>query len=69
MRCYNVNDKSIVEHAIQMSGGGMHVRNDNPQLEDIYPVAGWIEHNQRFGRKVYQRRILVIEDWTEVPKE
>ena len=25
-----------------------------------------IEHGQRFGGKVYRRRVIVVEDWTEV---
>jgi hypothetical protein len=56
----------ITEHAIQMSGGGMHVRCDEPEIEEIYPLAEWIPHQQRFGGKVYRRRIIVVEDWAEV---
>jgi hypothetical protein len=56
----------IVEHAIQMSGGGMHIRYDDPEIERIFPLADWIRSNQRFGGKVYRRRVVVVEDWTEV---
>ncbi|MEU0465039.1 hypothetical protein ABZ215_13630 [Amycolatopsis sp. NPDC006131] len=56
----------VTEHAIMMSGGGMHVRNPGPDTERIYPLKTWIEHQQRDGGKVYRRRVIVIEDWTEV---
>ena len=60
-------DKEVTEHATQMSGGGMHVRCDEPEVERIYPLAEWIPHQQRFGGKVYRRQIIVVEDWAEVP--
>jgi hypothetical protein len=55
------------EHAIEMSGGGMQVRNSDPLIEKIYPLAQWIPHYQRDGGKVWTRRVIVVEDWTEVP--
>jgi hypothetical protein len=57
---------SVAEHAIQMSGGGYHIRNQNPGVERVYPLAKWIEDNQQDG-KVYRRRIIVVEDWHVVP--
>lgn len=58
----------IVEHAILMSDGGMQVRSDDPEIEDIFPLAKWIEVQQRFGGKVYTRKVIVVEDWTEVAR-
>lgn len=58
--------KPVVEHAIQMSGGGMHIRSDDPEIERIYPLAEWIPAQQRFGGKVWHRTVIVVEDWTEV---
>ena len=55
-----------VEHAVMMSGGGYHVRNDAPEIEDIYPLARWIKSEQRFGGKVYRRTIIVVDGWEEV---
>ena len=55
-----------VEHAVMMSGGGYHVRNDDPEIEDIYPLAKWIKSESRFGGKVYRRSIIVLDDWREV---
>ncbi len=57
----------VVEHAILMSDGSMQVRASDPRFEQIYPLTDWIQGNQRFGGKVYRRRVLVVEDWHEVP--
>ncbi len=64
---HDLADEPVVEHAIQMSGGGMHVRNQDPEIERIFPLADWIVSHQRFGGKVYRRTVIVVEDWTEVP--
>lgn len=55
-----------IEHGLLMSGGGVQTRADG--IEEIYPLADWIEHEQRFGGKVMRRRVIVVEDWTEVPR-
>jgi hypothetical protein len=59
----------VTEHADLMSGGGYHVWNTEPYIEEIYPLAQKIEDSQRFGGKVYRRRVVVVEDWEEVPGE
>jgi hypothetical protein len=56
----------VTEHAHLMSGGGFHVWNTEPYIEKVYPLAQKIEHGQRFGGHVYRRRVIVVEDWTEV---
>lgn len=56
----------VTEHAIRMSDGSMQVRNSDPELERIYPFERWVENQQRSGGTVYRRRIVVVEDWTEV---
>lgn len=58
----------VIEHAVQMAGGGMHVRFDHPEIEEIFPLASWIKAQQRFNGKVYRRVITVVEDWEEVPR-
>lgn len=57
----------VVEHAIEMSGGGMHVHYDHPDIERIFPLADWIKSQQRFGGKVWRRTVIVVDDWQEVP--
>ena len=57
----------VTEHAQLMSGGGYHVRNSEPYIEEVYPLEQWIKAGQRFGGHVYRRRVIVVEDWEEVP--
>lgn len=58
----------VTEHAQLMSGGGFHVRNAGPEVEEIYPLKEWIRHGQRFGGQVYRRKVIVVRDWTKVPR-
>lgn len=60
--------KPITEHGQLMSGGGFEIRSADPAVERIYPTAEWIEHIRNRGGHVYQRRVIVIEDWTEIKK-
>jgi len=60
-------DPIVTEHAHQMSGGGYHVWNTEPYIEEIYPLEQRIKAGQRHGGKVYRRQVIVVEDWTEIP--
>jgi hypothetical protein len=55
-----------IEHGIRMTGGGHHIRPDHPEIERIFPLADWIRASQRNGGKVDTRRVIVVNDWTEV---
>lgn len=57
---------TTTEHAVQMSGGGYLVRPTGPLVEKCYPLAQWIRGEQR-SRPVWRRRVIVVEDWAEVP--
>jgi len=58
----------VTEYAAGMRGGGKHVRAPYSEVDQIYPLAEWIEHQQRDGGKVYRRTIIVVEDWAEVDR-
>lgn len=58
--------ETAVEYANEMSGGGLHVWNTEPDILEIYPLADKIRHGLRHGGKVYRRRVIVVEDWEEV---
>lgn len=58
-----------VEHAQLFAGGSMLVRNLHPDIERIWPVADWIRDEQRNGSRIYRRRVVVLEDWTEVKEQ
>ena len=56
----------VTEHAHQMSGGGYHVWNTEPYVLRYCPLEQMIEMRQQDGGKVYRRRVIVVEDWTEI---
>lgn len=55
----------VTEYGQQMSGGGFHVRVNDPAVDRVYPLSAWIEHRVREGN-CWRRRVVVVEDWTEV---
>lgn len=59
--------EDVTENGVQMSDGGYHVRCNDPDIERFYPLAQWIEHRVREGN-CHRRRVIVVEDWTEVTK-
>ena len=58
---------AITEHGQLYSGGGYLTRNPAPEIERIFPLADWIRAGQDNGGKVWRRRIIVVDDWEEVP--
>lgn len=63
-----MTEQFITEYAVQMAGGGMHIRSSDPDLERIYPLAEWIRHCLENGARVYRRRATVVEEWVEVTR-
>lgn len=63
---YRPPQQPVTEHAREMTGG-WNLRRDEPLTESVYPLAQWIRHGQENGGKVYRRRIIVVDDWEEVP--
>jgi hypothetical protein len=58
-----------VEHGVQMSGGGWHLRPEEaavPGLEGIYPLERYVANGKRRGSVVGRRTVVVVEDWHEV---
>lgn len=54
------------EYATRYMGGGMMVRPNDPEIEEIYPLDRWIEAERRGGAHIYTRMVQVIEDWRDV---
>ena len=52
-----------VEHATEMSGGGMHVWNEHPTVARIWPTAERIAAEKANGARVWARRVLVLNGW------
>ena len=61
------DDEVVTEHAVAFKSGDMKIRCDAPEVEEVSPLAQWIVHKQRYGEKVYRRRVIVVDDWEEVP--
>jgi len=59
---------AITEHATQYSGGSMLVWNEADYVQEIWPTADKIRAEQENGGKVWVRKVIVVEDWTEVPR-
>lgn len=59
----------ITEYGVLMSGGGYHIRWDDPEIERIYPTPKWAAHTIRTGGHVFRRRVIVVEDWEEMSAE
>jgi hypothetical protein len=59
-------DDVVTEYGEELTSGGYQTWNTEPYIERIYPLAEKIEAVTRLRGKVYRRRIIVVEDWTEV---
>ena len=61
-------DHATTEHAEQYTSGAMLVRNSAPEVERVYPLEQWIPDQQQHGGRIFKRRVIVVEGWTEVPR-
>jgi len=61
-----MTEPEIVTEYGQLMSGGVHTRNQSPEIERIYPLAEWIEVERLNGHCVIRRRIIVVEDWEKV---
>lgn len=52
----------VVEHGVQIAGGAKHIR----PTDDQGTEAGWIQARKDEGGKVYERTVIVVDDWHEV---
>lgn len=59
--------KAVTEHAVELCGS-LQLRSDHPDIDTLYPLAEWTPDWQRRGVHVFKRRIVVVDDWTEVPR-
>lgn len=66
IRSAQSNEPTLTEYGQLMTDGGFHTRNPHPEIERVYPVVDWIKHGTRFGGRVFRRRVIVVEGWTEV---
>ena len=58
----------MIEFAARSIDGGVEIRttrDENPQ----YPAGQWARDQQALGARVQRRRIIVVEDWADLPQE
>jgi len=55
---------AVTEYGAAYKSGDVQVWTD----DDEYPVVRRIPHHQRFGGTVLTRRVIVLDDWSEVPQ-
>jgi len=58
----------VTEHAEQYTSGAMLVRNSALEVERVYPLEQWVPDQQQHGGRIFKRRVIVVDDWTEVPR-
>ena len=60
------NPEVIEEYGHPMSGGGVHVWPDDPDVLRVYPLDLRIEHGKEHGGTVLRRRVIVVDEWEEI---
>lgn len=61
-----MDGEEVTEYAARTVDGGVEVRSsreENPQ----YPAAQWARDQQALGAQVQRRRIIVLDDWADLP--
>lgn len=59
--------EAVTEYGTVMSGGGVHIRPNNPVVDRAAPLAQWIDAERNINRtRVVRRRIIVLDEWEEV---
>jgi hypothetical protein len=56
----------VTEYGQIRKSGDAVVWDTEPYIEEVRPLAKRIENTLRMGGEVYRRRVIVVEDWTEV---
>jgi hypothetical protein len=57
--------EEVTEYAAYNVDGGLEVRTAHPG--DLYPAEQWARDHQALGSRVLRRRVIVVEDWAEMP--
>lgn len=61
-------EQKKTEYGVQLTNGGFTLRSDDLWVQRMYPVSKWIEDEQRVGRRVHKREIIVAQSWQQVKK-
>lgn len=61
-----VKGDELTEYALRRGEGTMNIRTAGG-TELLYPAEQWFWDQQALGARVFRRRVVVVEDWAEVP--
>jgi hypothetical protein len=56
----------VTEYAARTVDGGLVIRSSQGE-DPKYPAARWARDQQALGSRVQRRRVIVVEDWAEMP--
>jgi hypothetical protein len=57
----------VTEYSIERRSGDRVLRCTEPDVEEVSPLARWLEHMHQRGTTVQTRQVIVVSDWTDVP--
>jgi hypothetical protein len=63
-----VSSGEVTEYAARTIDGDVVIRSTAGE-DPKYPAARWARDQQALGSRVQRRRIIVVEDWAEVPQD
>ena len=61
-----MDGEEVTEYVVRTVDGELEIRStrdENPQ----YPAARWARDQQALGSRVQRRRIIVLDDWADLP--
>jgi hypothetical protein len=56
----------LTEYALRRGDGTMDIRSPGG-TEHLYPAEQWSRDQRALSARVFRRRVVVVEDWAEVP--
>jgi hypothetical protein len=59
-----VGAHEVIEYAAHNQDGGWETHVSRPG--ELYPAGQWARDQQALGARMLRRRIIVVDDWTEV---
>lgn len=60
-----MDGKEVIEYAARNQDGDWQIR--TTRSGEFYPAGRWAQDQQALGARVLRRRVIVLEDWIEIP--
>jgi hypothetical protein len=62
-----VDGNEVFEYAARTVDGELEIRSSRGE-SPMYPAAQWTRDQQALGARVQRRRIIVLDDWSDLPR-